>query len=264
MQLRTGSREIENEPPVLEPCFGSVVNESLVTSPPCHVQPDLVVLKSQLIAAIACPIHKLKAHIFHGATVRDVRKLERWDQIGHATSLLEVHLGVAIAYCLQELEQLNFGNLPLPLLQKIPVVQGAEHDRLQLVQGTLNVDTGCILPSVVVPVQHEVTQRRVKELGLLGFGCVHGVLAHETFGFLLHCGRFTLERRIDNGFVLLIIVLLILDTSLLAALPELLEGGLPPTAALEELLGLRHNQVPCAKNVNTRVEVDFLRKVVCL
>ena len=29
-----GSREIENEPPVLEPCFGTVVNESLVTSPP--------------------------------------------------------------------------------------------------------------------------------------------------------------------------------------------------------------------------------------
>ena len=43
---------------------------------------------------------------------------------------------------------------------------------------------------------------------------------------------------------------------LLAALHELLEGGLPPTAALEELLGLRHNQVPCVKNVNTSVEVD--------
>ena len=70
-----GSGEIENEPPVLEPCFGTVVNESLVTSPPFHVQPDPVILKSQLEATIACPIHKLQARIFP-ATVRDVRQLE--------------------------------------------------------------------------------------------------------------------------------------------------------------------------------------------
>ena len=54
---------------------------------------------------------------------------------------------------------------------------------------------------------------------------------------------------------MLIIVLLILDTALLATL----ECGPPPTAALEELLGLRHCQVLCAKNVNTR-----LRKFVSL
>ena len=100
MQLRTSSKEIGNEPPVLEPSFGCVVSESLVTSPPFHVQPDLVILKSQLIAVIACPIHKLQAHIFHGATLRDVRQQEECGQIGHATSLLEVHLGVVIANCL--------------------------------------------------------------------------------------------------------------------------------------------------------------------
>ena len=164
----------------------------------------------------------------------------------------------------QELEQLNLGNLPLPLFQKTPDVHEAEHDRLQLAQGTLNVDFGCILPAIVVPVQHDVNQRRVKELGLHGFWCVDGVLAHETFGFLLYCEGFTLERRIDSGFAVLIIVLLILDIALLAALHELLEGGLSPTAALEELFGLRHCQVPCAKIVNTRVEVDFLWKFVSL
>ena len=148
MQLRTGSREKENEPQVLQPCFGSVVNETLVTSPPFHVQPDLVILNSQLVAAIACPIHKLQARIFHGATVGDVRQLKRCDQIGHATSLFEVHLNVATARSLQEFEQLNLGNLPLPLLQKTPDVNGAEHDRFQLVQGTLNADPGCILPTI--------------------------------------------------------------------------------------------------------------------
>ena len=61
-----------------------------------------------------------------------------------------------------------------------------------------------------------------------------------------------------------IIVLHILDTALLAALHELREGGLPPTATLTKFLGLRHCQVPCAKNVKTRVEVDFLRKFVSL
>ena len=103
-----------------------------------------------------------------------------------------------------------------------------------------------------------------KSLDLLVLFVSTGVFAHETFGFLLSCGRFTLERRIDSGFAVLIIVHLVLDTALLAALHELLEGGLPPTAALEQLLGLRHCQVPCAKNVNTRVEVDFLRKLVSL
>ena len=133
MQLRTDSREIETEPPVLQPCFGSVVNESLVTSPLFHVRPDLVTLKSQLVAAIACPVHKLQARIFHGATVRDVRLHDRCDQMGHATSLLEVHRSAAIACCLQELGQLNLGNLPLPLLQKTLDVHGAQHDRLQFV-----------------------------------------------------------------------------------------------------------------------------------
>ena len=123
---------------------------------------------------------------------------------------------------------------------------------------------GVFCQHFVVLVQHDFTQSRVKELGLLGFGCVDGVFGDETFGFLLHCGGFTLERRIGSGFAVLIIVLLILDTALLAALHELREGGLPPTAALEKLLGLRHCQVPCAKNVNTRVEVDFLRKFVSL
>ena len=32
----------------------------------------------------------------------------------------------------------------------------------------------------------------------------------------------------------------------------------------KKLLGLRHCQVPCAKNVNARVEVDFLHKFVSL
>ena len=69
----------------------------------------------------------------------------------------------------------------------------------------------------------------------------------------LSCGRFTLERRIDSGFAVLIIVHLVLDTALLAALHELLEGGLPPTAALEQLLGLRHCQVPvCEEREHTR------------
>ena len=102
MQLRSGSGEIENEPPVLEPCFGRVVNESLVTSAPFHVQPELVFLKSQLAAAIACPFQKLQAHTFHGAPNRDVRQEEPRDLIGHATSLLKVHLGVAIDNCLQK------------------------------------------------------------------------------------------------------------------------------------------------------------------
>ena len=113
-----GSGEIENEPPVLEPCFGTVVNESLVTSPPLHVQPDLVVLESQLEATIACPIHKLQARIFHAATVRDVRQLERCDQIGHATSLPEVHLGVAIANCLKELEVTKLREPPVAFFSK--------------------------------------------------------------------------------------------------------------------------------------------------
>ena len=104
MKLRTGSRETENEPPVLQPGFGSVVNESLVASPSFHVQPDLVILKSQLVAAIACPVHTLQAHMFHWSTVRTVRQLEKCDFLGPATSLLEFQLGVAIANCNSTLE----------------------------------------------------------------------------------------------------------------------------------------------------------------
>ena len=103
-----------------------------------------------------------------------------------------------------------------------------------------------------------------KTLDFLVFGCVDGVLAHERSVSSCAAGGFTLERRIVSGFAVLIIVILILDTALLAALHELLEGGRPPTAALEELLDLRHCQVPCAKNVNIRVEVDFLCKFVSL
>ena len=112
--------------------------------------------------------------------------------------------------------------------------------------------------------QHGATQKRAIELGLIGFGCVGGVLAHEKSSFLLYCGGFTLQCRIDSGFAVLIIVLLIFDTALLAVLHELMEGGLPPTAALEELLGLRHCQLPREKNVHSRVQVDFLRKFVSL
>ena len=73
-----------------------------------------------------------------------------------------------------------------------------------------------------------------------------------------------MERRIDSGFAVLVSVLLILGTALFAALHELREGGLLPTATLKNLLGLPHCQVPCANNKNTRVEVDFLRKFVSL
>ena len=69
---------------------------------------------------------------------------------------------------------------PLPLLQRTPDVHGAEHDRFQLVEGTLNVDAGCILPAIVVRVQHDFTQRRVKELGLLSFGFWFWVLVPEN------------------------------------------------------------------------------------
>ena len=51
MQHRTGSIEIENESTVLQPCFGTVVNESLATDLTFHVQ-----------------------------AVRDVRHLEKCDQ----------------------------------------------------------------------------------------------------------------------------------------------------------------------------------------
>ena len=141
---------------------------------------------------------------------------------------------------------------------------GAEHDRFQLVQSTLNVDAGCTLPAIVVPVQHDFTQRRVKELGLLGFWVCRRCPCPQNVRFPPFLLELTMERRIDNGFAVLIIALLTLDTALFAALHELREGGLPPTATLKKLLGLRHCQVPCTKNVNTRVEVDFLRKFVSL
>ena len=92
----------------------------------------------------------------------------------------------------------------MPLLQRTLDVHGAEHDRLQPRQGTLDVNPWCVLPATVVPVQHDVTQR----------------CQRAWPSWFSVCRR----RRIYSGFAVLIIVLLTLDTALLAALHELLAG----------------------------------------
>ena len=56
-------------------------------------------------------------------------------------------------------------------------------------------------------------------------------------------------------FAVLTIVLFILGGPCLLFC-ELREGGLPPTTTLKKLLGLRHCQVTCAKNVKTRIDTD--------
>ena len=122
---------------MLQPCFGSFVTESLVTNPCFHVQPDFAIPKSQPVAASRAHSTNSKRTSFLVATIH-VCLQERCERMGHDASLLEVHLDVVIANGLQELEQLNLGNLQFPHLQKTLDVHGTEHDRLRLIQCTLN------------------------------------------------------------------------------------------------------------------------------
>ena len=168
-QLRTGSREIENESPVLQPCFGTVVNESLATNPRFHVQPDPCYPQESTGSGQCVPNPQTSSALpswcgpfamfagWRGATNSDMQRV--------SSKSISVSQSPTAS---KNLRQLNLWKLPLPLLQKTPDVH-AEHDRFQLVQGTLNVDAGCILPAIVVPVQHDFTQRRVTELGLSWF-----------------------------------------------------------------------------------------------
>ena len=130
----------------------------------------------------------------------------------------------------QLLEQLNFGNLPLQILQKTCDVHWAEDDRLHFVQGTLNVDPWMYSANSCSSHAARCCSEACQRAWTSWFWVCRRCLVPRHVRFPFFCAR----------------------------------DWLPPTTALEELLGLHHCQLPCAKNVHTRCEVDLLRMFVSL
>ena len=107
---------------------------------------------NQTLLSIACPIHKLRAHIFHGAAVRSWRGATKSD-MQRASKSISVSQSPTAS---KNLSNSTLGTSRCLSFKRLLMFTGLNTAWFQLVQGTLNVDAGCIVPAIAVHVQQRL------------------------------------------------------------------------------------------------------------